>query len=62
MCYYQFVTQCALVIDHELTIAVTPAELVRFMREPPERTARREKLTRTLKAYEEALHLGEEFL
>lgn len=62
MCYYQFITQCALTIDHELTVTVTPADLVRFMREPPERTTRREKLSRTIKVYEEALHLGEEYL
>jgi hypothetical protein len=41
---------------------VTPTELIRFMKEPAERTARRDKLIRTIKAYEEALQLGEEHM
>ncbi|UJR29173.1 hypothetical protein I4U23_010387 [Adineta vaga] len=62
VCYYQFLTRCALVIDQKLTLAVTPIDLVRFMKEPYERTNRREKLARTLKAYEEALQLGQEYM
>jgi len=45
-----------------LTVAVTPADLVRFMKEPIDRTIRRDKLNRTITAYEEALKLGQEYL
>jgi hypothetical protein len=45
-----------------LTLAVTPTDLIRFMKEPIERTVRREKLNRTIKAYEEALKLGQEYM
>ncbi len=62
VCYYQFITGCALIIDQKLTTAVTPADLIRFMKEPHDRTTRRDKLTRTIKAYEEALRLGQEHM
>jgi hypothetical protein len=45
-----------------LTIAITPADLIRFMKEPVDRTIRRNKLTHTLTAYEEALKVGQEYL
>jgi hypothetical protein len=45
-----------------MTVSVTPTELIRYMKEPADRTARRDKLTRTIKAYEEALQLGEEYM
>lgn len=32
------------------------------MKEPTERTIKREKLTRTINAYEEALKLGEQYM
>lgn len=62
VCYYQFVTRCCLILDRELTVAIPSADLVRFMKEPPERTIRREKLSHTVKAYAEALKVGQEFL
>ncbi len=62
ICYYRFITQCALIIDNSLTVAVTPADLVRFMKEPIDRTIRRDKLNRTITAYEEALKFGQEYL
>lgn len=43
-------------------MAVTPTDLVRFMKEPTERTIKRDKLTRTITAYDEALKLGEEYM
>jgi len=51
-----------LILDRELTVAIPSADLVRFMKEPPERTIRREKLSHTVKAYAEALKVGQEFL
>ncbi len=62
ICYYQFITRCALIIDQNLTLAITPTDLVRFMKEPIDRTIRRDKLNRTINAYEEALKFGQEYL
>ncbi|CAF1276579.1 unnamed protein product [Rotaria sp. Silwood1] len=62
ICYHQFITKCALVIDQVLTIACPSSDLLRFMKEPAEQTSRRENLIRTIKAYEDALRLGQGYL
>ncbi len=60
--YHHFITKCALIIDQDLTIACPSSDLIRFMKEPIDRTSRRENLMRTIKAYEEALQLGQDYL
>ncbi|CAF2562938.1 unnamed protein product [Rotaria sp. Silwood2] len=62
ICYHQFITKCALVIDQALTVACPSSDLLRFMKEPAEQTSRREHLIRTIKAYEDALRLGQGYL
>ncbi|CAF3370681.1 unnamed protein product [Rotaria socialis] len=62
ICYHQFITKCALVIDQALTIACPSSDLLRFMKEPTEQTSRRDNLVRTIKAYEDALRLGQGYL
>ncbi|CAF1456934.1 unnamed protein product [Rotaria sordida] len=57
-CYYHFITQCALKIDQLLSTSVTSSQLVHIMREPQKQTNLRNKLMRTIQAYEEALQLG----
>ncbi|CAF4015493.1 unnamed protein product [Rotaria sordida] len=59
ICYHQFITKCALVIDQVLTITCPSSDLLRFMKESAEQTSRRENLIRTIKAYEDALRLGQ---
>lgn len=57
-CYYHFITQCALKIDQLLSVSITSSQLVDHMREPHKQTFLRNKLTRSIQAYEEALQLG----
>jgi hypothetical protein len=57
-CYYQFITQCALKMDQLLSTSIPSSQLVQYMREPHKQTYLRDKLTRSIQTYEEALHLG----
>ncbi|CAF5157011.1 unnamed protein product, partial [Rotaria magnacalcarata] len=59
ICYHQFITKCALDIDQALTMACSSSDLLHFMKEPTEQTSRRDNLVRTIKAYEDALRLGQ---
>ena len=45
-----------------MTNACPSSDLVRYMKEPIDRTLQRENLQRSIKAYEEALKLGQEHL
>lgn len=58
MCYYQFITQCALKIDQTLSMAIPSSQLVQYMREPCAQTNLRNNLINSIRAYEEALSLG----
>ncbi|CAF1246511.1 unnamed protein product [Rotaria sp. Silwood1] len=62
ICYHHFITKCALVIDQALTNACPSTDLLCFMKEPTDQTIRRENLMRTIKAYEDALQLGQSYL
>ncbi|CAF1524944.1 unnamed protein product [Rotaria magnacalcarata] len=62
ICYHQFITKCALDIDQALTMACSSSDLLHFMKEPTEQTSRRDNLVRTIKAYEDALRLGQGYL
>ncbi len=57
-CYYHFITQCALKIDQLLSASMPSSQLIQYMREPHKQTNLRNKLTRSIQAYEEALQLG----
>ena len=57
-CYYHFITRCALKIDQHLSGLIPSSELVKYMREPVKQTNLRNKLIRSIQAYEEALRLG----
>ena len=57
-CYYHFITQCALKLHLVLGSSIFPAQLIEYMREPQSQTNRRDKLTRSIQACEEALRLG----
>ncbi|CAF3955176.1 unnamed protein product [Adineta steineri] len=57
-CYYHFITRCALKIDRHLSGSIPSSELVKYMREPAKQTNLRNKLTRSIQAYEEALQYG----
>lgn len=56
--YHLFITECALSIDQSLTSSIPLSELIKYMREPYETTDRREKLTKTIQAYQDALQVG----
>ncbi|CAF2595192.1 unnamed protein product [Rotaria sp. Silwood2] len=62
ICYHHFITKCALVIDQDLTMACPSSDLLRFMKEPADQTSRRENLIFTIKAFEDALRLGQDYL
>ncbi|CAF3793107.1 unnamed protein product [Rotaria magnacalcarata] len=62
ICYHQFIIKCTLDIDRASTIACSSSDLLRFMKEPTEQTSRRDNLVRTIKAYEDALRLGQGYL
>ena len=61
-CYYHFITRCALKIDQCLSGSIPSSELVKYMREPVKQTNLRNKLTRSIQAYEEALQLGLKYM
>ena len=59
MCYYWFITQCALELVTKLSSAFTSALLFEWMREPHEQKQKREKLKGSIEAMEKALSLGQ---
>ncbi|CAF1361406.1 unnamed protein product, partial [Rotaria sordida] len=61
LCYYWFITQCALVLDSKLNSAFTSANLLELMREPFDQQQKRENLKKTFKDVPEQ-YLGSEQL
>ncbi|CAF0866737.1 unnamed protein product [Adineta ricciae] len=59
LCYYWFITRCALMLDSKLTAAFTSAVLFEWMREPFEQQQRRENLKKSIDAMEQALLMGQ---
>lgn len=59
LCYYWFVTQCALVLDSKLSSAFTSAMLFEWMREPFDQQQKRENLKKSIEAMEKALAMGQ---
>ncbi|CAF0867416.1 unnamed protein product [Rotaria sp. Silwood1] len=62
ICYHQFITLCTLEVHKDMTMAISTSDLIRYMKEPYDRTVQRQNLKRSIKAYEEALKLGQEHL
>ncbi len=61
-CYYHFITKCALKMDQLLSVSIPSSQLIQYMREPHKQTYLRNKLTRSIQAYEEALQLGQTYM
>ncbi|UJR20928.1 hypothetical protein I4U23_024037 [Adineta vaga] len=59
LCYYYFITQCALVLDSKLSSAFTSAMLFEWMQEPFSQQQIRENLKRSIDAMERALAMGQ---
>ena len=59
LCYYWFVTRCALALDSKLNTAFTSALLFEWMREPFDQQESRENLKRSINAMERALLMGQ---
>lgn len=59
LCYYWFITQCALVLDSKLSSAFTSAMLFEWMHEPFDQQQKRENLKRSIDAMERALAMGQ---
>ncbi|CAF1233065.1 unnamed protein product [Rotaria sordida] len=59
LCYYWFITQCALVLDSKLNSAFTSANLLELMREPFDQQQKRENLKKSINAMEKALVMGQ---
>ena len=59
MCYYWFVTKCALTLNTKLSSTFTSAVLFEYMREPYEQQQKREKLKKSIEAMEKALSMGQ---
>ncbi|CAF1185040.1 unnamed protein product [Rotaria sordida] len=59
LCYYWFITQCALVLDSKLNSAFTSANLFEWMREPFDQQQKRENLKKSINAMEKALFMGQ---
>ncbi|CAF1476974.1 unnamed protein product [Rotaria sordida] len=59
LCYYWFITQCALVLDSKLNSAFTSANLFELMREPFDQQQKRENLKKSINAMEKALVMGQ---
>ncbi|CAF1057239.1 unnamed protein product [Rotaria sordida] len=62
ICYHQFITLCTLEVHKDMTMAIPASDLIRYMKEPYDRTMQRQNLKRSINAYEEALKLGQEHL
>jgi len=61
-CYYYFITQCVLKLDQVLSSAISPSQLIQYMREPHKQIYLRNNLTRSIQAYEEALQFGHQYM
>jgi hypothetical protein len=59
LCYYWFITRCALVLDSKLSSAFTSAMLFEWMREPFDQQQKREALKKSIEAMEKALVMGQ---
>ncbi|CAF5046573.1 unnamed protein product, partial [Rotaria sp. Silwood1] len=59
LCYYWFITRCALVLDSKLSSAFTSATLFEWMREPFNQQQKRENLKKSINAMERALAMGQ---
>ncbi|CAF0878005.1 unnamed protein product [Adineta ricciae] len=62
VCYYHFITKCALKMDELLSCSVPSSQLLQYMREPQQQTLLRNKLTHSIQACEEALQLGQKHI
>jgi len=49
-------------LDQVLSSAITPSQLIQYMREPHKQTYLRNNLTRSIQAYEEALQFGHQYM
>jgi hypothetical protein len=59
LCYYWFITRCALVLDSKLSSAFTSAMLFEWMREPFDQQQKREALKKSIEAMEKASVMGQ---
>ncbi|CAF3971216.1 unnamed protein product [Rotaria sp. Silwood1] len=59
LCYYWFITRCALLLDSKLSSAFTSAILFEWMREPFDQQQKRENLKKSIDAMERALVMGQ---
>ncbi|UJR12888.1 hypothetical protein I4U23_017062 [Adineta vaga] len=59
LCYYWFITRCALILDSKLTSVYTSAILFEWMREPFDQQQKRESLKTSIDAMERALLMGQ---
>ena len=55
LCEYWFIRNGVLILDGKLNAAFSPAELLKYMKEPPTIEQRRANLRRSIMAMEEAL-------
>ncbi|CAF1383451.1 unnamed protein product [Rotaria sordida] len=59
LCYYWFITRCALLLDSKLSSAFTSAILFEWMREPFDQQQKRENLKKSIDAMDRALVMGQ---
>ncbi|CAF1554043.1 unnamed protein product, partial [Didymodactylos carnosus] len=60
ICYYQFITKCAMTLDKKLLTMFTSSELFSLMMEPVAQMQKRKVLTASIDVFEKALKLGQQ--
>ncbi|CAF0785843.1 unnamed protein product, partial [Didymodactylos carnosus] len=60
ICYYQFITKCAMTLDKKLLTMLTSSERFSLMMEPVAQIQKRKVLTASIDVFEKALKLGQQ--